>query len=238
MSFIHRLFNLLLPNTCALCAKVTTSSLSLCSDCRNELPILANNCSKCAQFLPDGQKLCGSCLNKPPPFDQVIASFSYQKPLIQLIIRLKFKRELYLGKTLGSLFLEELEKKFLTKPDLILPIPLHNKRLQERGFNQAVEIARPIAKSLRLPLDLTGATRIKETTAQSQLSSFDRKKNMQSAFCIKRNYQGKTIAVFDDVMTTGHTMRSFCEALKEKGAKRIEVWCIARCDIAINAKSR
>lgn len=123
------------------------------------------------------------------------------------------------------------------RPDLILPMPLHHNRLKARGFNQAVEIAKPLAKALKLPIGLKGISRSKETLVQSSLTKEARKQNVKNAFEVTGHFSNLHLAVVDDVMTTGHTMRAFCQALKEKGAAQIEVWCLARSDIAIDIKS-
>lgn len=113
-------------------------------------------------------------------------------------------------------------------PDLIIPIPLHQKRLQERGFNQALEIAKPIAKKFGLPIDYKGIQRIKFTMPQSGLAALERKRNMDNAFSISENYSGLYIALVDDVITTGCTVRECARLLVKHGAAKIDLWCAAR----------
>jgi predicted amidophosphoribosyltransferase len=127
-----------------------------------------------------------------------------------------------------------------TLPDLILPIPLHPIRLKERGFNQAIEIARPISKKLSIPIDTKGPKRIKYTLPQSGLPARQRRKNTCDAFVIQGDYAGLHIAVLDDVITTQHTMWAFCEVLTQAGAVKIDAWCCARAivDIAQRRKTR
>jgi ComF family protein len=171
---------------------------------------------------------CGRCQQDPPPFDRTVALFPYESPIVQLIKGLKFQRRLSVAKLLGELFVERLKALCLPRPDLILPMPLHPTRLRERGFNQALEIARPIGRALRLPIDLAGAERIKQTAAQSTLSNEARKRNVAHAFELKKHYRGATIAVLDDVMTTQYTMIALCQLLKQAQAKQVIVWCAAR----------
>jgi ComF family protein len=116
----------------------------------------------------------------------------------------------------------------MSLPQLIIPMPLHASRLKERGFNQAIEIARPISRTLSIPLDYTGSMRKKSTPAQSGLASSARKSNIKNAFIANRNYDGLAVAVLDDVITTGSTMNEFCHLLQAQGAKTIDVWCCAR----------
>lgn len=236
-------YNTLLPPSCILCGYATTRSLNICANCQKDLPILSHSCLQCAQFLlytDNLQLICGACLKRPPPFDRTYALFPYQPPIIHLIIALKFQHQLSHAKVMGDLLAEQIRTKWYqnkTLPDVIIPIPLHPNRLRERGFNQALEISRPIARQLGIPLDLNGVKRIKHTAAQSGLTAILRKQNIANAFTTEKNYRDLTIAVVDDVITTGHTMTEFCRLLKQNGAKRVDVWCCARRDIALSPKT-
>ena len=197
--------------------------------------MLPHSCRHCAQILP-GQSLslsmaCGACLKNPPAIDQTYALFSYQPPIAQCIIRLKFQQQLTYAETLGKYLAKKIQNTWYHSqllPDLILPVPLHRKRLQERGYNQALEIARPIAKQLHLPIDIHGITRHKHTKAQSELQAHERKENLAGAFCAHHEYTGLSIAIVDDVMTTAHTVFELGKLLKQQGAKQVVVWCCAR----------
>lgn len=114
-------------------------------------------------------------------------------------------------------------------PDLIIPMPLHRKRLQERGFNQALEIAKPVSRALKIPID-QAVIRSKATLPQSTLHADERKRNMAKAFTTTRSYAGLHVAVIDDVMTTGHTVTALAQLLIRHGAARVDIWCCARCD--------
>lgn len=230
---MSQITHFILPSTCLFCGYWHTSSQPICLACVKDLPILSYSCSQCAESISTfhhDNHLCGTCLRSPPPFDKTYALFPYRPPIIQLITRLKFQQQLSFATALATLFLSNLQEWYKDKslPDLIMPIPLHHKRLQQRGFNQAHEIAKPIAKALALPLDCTGIKRIKNTSAQSQLSSAKRQENIANAFVAERSYTGMAIAVMDDVVTTGYTIREFCRVLRLNGAKSIDVWCCAR----------
>ena len=221
----------------AICSPVTMSNAeqlhtNICLPCRKNLPILPQGCRQCAQFLHSATEalLCADCLTQAPPFDKIYALFPYVPPITAFIIQLKFYQQLTYAKAFSQLFLDRIKSHWYRDralPDLIVPMPLHRIRLRQRGFNQAVEIAKPLAKQLSLPLDLTGIVRIKPTLAQSALSAKARKQNMRRAFAAKRCYTGLNIAVLDDVITTGHTMTAFCQVLKQYGARHIDVWCCA-----------
>ena len=143
-------------------------------------------------------------------------------------------KELNYARFLGELFVPLLKSKYENKPlpECIIPMPLHQTRLQERGFNQATEIAKPIAKALNVPINHKIVYRQKETLRQSQLSKKKRRRNMQSAFLVNQTMTQKHVAVLDDVITTGETILSLCKALKNAGIKTIDVWCLAKRTLA------
>lgn len=228
----------LLPPVCILCGRLTRQTGNLCLACLQDLPILPYHCPRCAQFLPitphalaEPVPTCGACLKLAPPFDQTFALFPYDPPITQLIIQLKFQHRLSHAKALGELLIQKIRHEWYSDahlPDLIIPVPLHPRRLRERGFNQALEIAKPVARALSIPIDAHGTRRIKHTAPQSTLTGSERKQNVSHAFSICRDYTGLNLAVLDDVITTGHTLTALCKMLKAHGASRIDVWCCAR----------
>ncbi len=227
---LHRIYHYLLPPSCVLCGYLTHTPYNICHPCQHDLPILPNHCPQCARFVSIA-KPCGECLTSPPAFDRTFTLFPYEFPIIQLIIQLKFQHQFSHAKALGELLTQAIQTNWYANqrlPDVIIPIPLHAKRLRERGFNQALEIAKPIAKTLAIPIDKTGVKRIKPTLAQSTLPAAERKQNMANAFILTRDYSGLSVAVVDDVITTGSTIRECCRMLKQAGAKHIDVWCCAR----------
>ncbi len=221
-----------LPFNCILCNEETGRKLDLCVDCEEYLPWLKNVCIYCAAPLPfETEFCCGACSKKPLPFHRICIIFSYTEIVKKLITALKFQKRLIYAHILGSLLAEQIslqyqEDKF---PDLIIPVPLHRKRLYERGFNQAMELARPISKRLNIPIDYTGCTRVHNTIAQSKLPKNQRSTNVKNAFAVQQYLSPKQhIALLDDVMTTGHTLTELSRALYYVGVKRIDVWCCAR----------
>lgn len=230
--YLKKTLEWLLPYTCILCKYPASGRRDLCSDCQQTLLLLTHACHRCAIPLSSYQKelLCGSCLQHPPPFDITHALYFYEPPLPKLILSLKFNASLITARILGELLAEKIQETWYKNkalPQWIVPVPLHAARLKERGFNQALEIARPLAKQLLLPIN-TSSTRYKYTLPQATLSVAERQKNIQTAFAVPEDWTGQHLAVIDDVMTTGYTIKEFCHALKQAGAKRIDVWCIAR----------
>lgn len=145
-------------------------------------------------------------------------------------MQLKFNHALLNARILGELLAEKIHLWYQQQPlpEFIIPMPLHTKRLKERGFNQALEIARPISSSLGIPIDKTSCQRIKHTFAQATLHADQRQANIKKAFKVTSDLANKHIAVLDDVITTGNTITEFCRTLKKAGAGKIDVWCCAR----------
>lgn len=221
----------LLPFTCVLCAHPSGSHQDLCDPCQQTFPLLKEGCIGCAIPLSTTGLLCGQCAQKTPPFDVTHALYSYELPIMKLILELKFNQALINARLLGELLAAEIHDVWYQNkplPHLIIPIPLHPTRLKERGFNQALEIARPIANSLKLPIETKHCHRNKLTTPQSTLLAAERGKNVKGAFNVTRNFTGLHVAVIDDVITTGSTMTEFCKVLKQHGTQQIDVWCCAK----------
>jgi ComF family protein len=229
-----------LPWQCVLCHGKASSQYSLCSACEKDLPILSRSCHRCARILiiptisESDLLMCGQCTVSPPPVERTYALFHYETPITEFIIRLKFHQKLIYANLLGHLLIKKIEESWYddqkTLPDLLLPVPLHQKRLQHRGFNQALEITRPIAKKYNIPTDTTGVQRTRATEAQSLLSAEERKKNLAGAFLSCKRYDGMSIAIIDDVMTTTHTVFELANLLKQKGAVHVVAWIAARAD--------
>lgn len=232
---------IIFPNQCVLCRAHCGCLRDLCLGCERDLAWLPQKvCYQCAMPLLHSQMradvfVCGQCLKHPPPFQQTIALCHYHSPIDKLISQLKFNNDLVMAKIIGSLMVDHIERRIsqgYQLPDLIIPMPLHRKRLHDRGFNQALEITRPIAKRFALPIAISACVRTKATQAQSELSSRARRQNVHAAFAVtdagKQVIADKHIVVVDDVMTTGTTMRECCRAISRAKPKRIDVWCFAR----------
>lgn len=234
------IFELILPRQCLLCRQLAQNCSGICAFCQTEFFQIPQHCPRCATFTtPDliysysqqNLRFCGNCLTNPPPFAMTFALTSYTEVIAYIIARLKFQGDLSVASALGHLLTEKIKQHWYlhTKlPDFILPVPLHAKRLQTRGFNQALEIARPISKRLNIPLLTDAVTRIKPTLAQTDLNADQREQNLQGAFVTSYNFSNLHLAIIDDVITTGSTVRILCQLLHYHGARQIDVWCSAR----------
>jgi ComF family protein len=214
----------LLPQDCFLCAAPGSGSL-LCSSCTLSLPRLTpERCPVCALPTP-GSSVCGACLHRTPHFDATQAVYCYEFPVDSLIQSLKYAHRLASADFLGQM-LAQLST--LWRPDLILPVPLSAARLAHRGFNQALEIARPLARAIGVPLEVSRIHRHRDTTPQASLPWKERAENIRHAFECEIDLTGKSILVVDDVMTTGATLNELARTLKAHGAARVENRVLAR----------
>ena len=224
----HRLDAWFPHQYCLLCRAASGTAL-VCADCAAEMPpAAAEACPVCALPTPN-QQLCGQCLSHPPHFDRTYSLWTYGFPLDTLIQSLKYGHQLAAARWLGEALAAKAPAVFANDlPDLLLPIPLSSGHLQERGFNQAVEIARPLARCLGLPLALDVCERVRETQAQTSLPWKLRQKNVRGAFECCQPLDGKHILVLDDVMTTGATLNELARTLKKHGARRVSNLVCAR----------
>jgi ComF family protein len=173
------------------------------------------------------EALCGHCQTQPPAFERCLSPFVYRAPLDHLLLGLKFNGRLERARLLGELMAQWLVSVVDVPPDHIIPVPLHSTRLRERGFNQAVELARPVAKQFGLSLNLGGVRRTRATPPQSDLSRKERLKNIKGAFEVNESLSGQVVIV-DDVMTTGSTADELAKTLLDAGAEQVVVWVCAR----------
>jgi ComF family protein len=207
---------------CILCGSESSPEF-LCVACAAGLPILPEHCPRCALPTASGAA-CGSCLGHPPYFDATTALWRYEFPCDKLVQALKYQGRLAIARCLARC----LAAVPLPQADMVIPVPLHPKRLKERGFNQALEIARCLARYTGIPCQAGGVWRARNTRPQTELPYEERAKNARGAFACALDLSGKTVAVLDDVMTTGATLNELARILKQAGARRIENIVVAR----------
>lgn len=192
-----QLIDLLLPPLCLICQLEASSQLSLCQDCWQSLPFYPNS-------------------------GQGHSVFYYQAPIKFFITQLKFHEQLIYAHWLAKWFIETYKGPL---PQAILPVPLHIERLRERGFNQALQMARVLARHFEVPLLSTAVVRHKNTQAQTELSAKEREKNVSKAFLQKEPIAYEHLVIFDDVITTGSTLEALKACLQ---VQQIDIWSIAR----------
>ena len=180
-----------------------------------------------------GATHCGACLDNAPAYDASMAAVDYGAPLDQLVVALKFGGRLALAPLFAQLMRDALlHAPQAPLPDLLMPVPLGEQRLIKRGFNQALEVARPLSQALGIRLEPRAVLRLRETDAQSTLHPEQRRKNMRGAFSVAPAFVGKLeglhIGLIDDVMTTGETLNELAATLKRFGAARVSNFVFAR----------
>ena len=210
-----------LPQHCALCAASCADAL-ICPGCDAALPRLGPACPSCALPALTGA-ICGRCMKQPPPFAAAHAAFAYAFPLDRLLQAMKYGGAL----AYADFFATALARVIDTWPDLLVALPLAPARQRERGFNQAQEIARRLARLGPAPV-AAGLVRTRDTPAQAALPWKERGRNVRNAFAALPIVAGKRIAIVDDVMTTGATLAAATTAARRAGALSVEVWVVAR----------
>jgi ComF family protein len=223
----HALF----PSNCVLCGGAGDDDIDLCPGCAADLPRNEPTCLICAEPLAaanSGTRICGACLHDPPPFCRSFVPFRYAYPLDHLVRGLKFRNELACGRVLGQMFAGSLLARAQSLPEAIIPVPLARRRYRQRGYNQASELALAIRRATGVPVMSDVAIRQRETAEQAGLDRTARRRNLTGAFAAVAPLRARHVAIVDDVVTTGSTVRELAAVLRDAGAEEIEVWALAR----------
>lgn len=227
-----KLRQILLPISCLLCHG-RAEKHDLCSACKQDLPWLENVCQRCAVPLGnETQAHCGRCQKMPPYYDSSVVLFEYVEPINHMLNKFKFHHQLCYGNLFGNLLAERLACHNIPLPELVIPVPLHPARLRVRGYNQALELARPLAKILKLKLNYSALIRRHNTAQQSLLAKTQRYANVQGAFQLIRPLTARYVALLDDVITTGSTINACSKILKAGGVENIAVLAIAKTNLS------
>lgn len=222
-----RIGALLWPPRCLLCGEAGRPGRDLCPSCAQALPWNRSACLRCALPLPQPAAACGDCLQHPPPLAQTHAALVYAFPVDRLLPRLKFHADLACGRLASQLMAEAFAA--VPRPEALIPLPLHRARLRSRGYDQALELARPLSRTLGLPLLDGVLLRRRATAPQSRLDAGARKRNLRGAFAVEPAATLPShVALVDDVMTTGATLRAAAQVLRRAGVGRVDAWVCAR----------
>ncbi len=222
----HKIRRILNPALCQICGIPVSSDACYCSHCWAGFDRVHNACDLCGLPNHASGAICPVCLHSPPSWQRMCAPLVYSGHTRDEIHRLKYLYRLELAQTL----LQQLHTEFNreSKIEVLIPVPLHRSRLLERGFNQSEEIARILSDYLNIPLDRQCLKRTRATKPQTGLSPSRRRENIKRAFEYSPNRPYQTLAIIDDVITSGSTMSEICRLLRRKGVKHIEVWSLAR----------
>ena len=232
----------LLPSRCSMCSgELETTNQCICDACVSELPWLDSQCQQCAVPL-SSDTLCPDCQSTPPAYHRCISAFTYQTPIDNIILRLKNDPYASEIKQLTALLAERIIHTYKQAakaiPQLVIPMPLHWRKMAQRGFNQSQIIGNLLSNyflyqhktSIKIHSDI--CHRISNSQAQHTLDKKQRARSVKNAFSVSaqtdQNIKGKTVAVLDDVVTTGATANAIANALLKAGAKQVDIWCLAR----------
>ena len=220
----------LLPGMCALCHG--WGRQRVCDECMRRFTVTVPRCKRCALQVPDGVTFCGACLHSPPPFAGTLAAVDYAYPWDGLITNFKFHGGLDLAAVLTQRLVQAYHDEGLPRPALLLPVPLSQKRLRERGYNQAWELTQRAGRALYCAVDATLLLRVIDTPHQLALPPDQRTGNVRGAFAVEARRRGeltgRNVTVVDDVMTTGATAAEITRVLLQAGAAEVRIWVVAR----------
>ncbi|TNH07589.1 phosphoribosyltransferase family protein [Testudinibacter sp. TR-2022] len=220
---------------CVCCQKrLMIAAHGICSDCNREIKRFAY-CGSCGAELAFDTLHCGKCLTDPPPWQRLVTISHFQPPLSDLIHAFKFQRQFQLDRTLARLLLLAVKQAQrahgLPLPEVLLPVPLHPLRQWQRGYNQAGLLAQQLSHWLNIPNDNRLLQRLRHTPPQRGLDSKQRRNNLKKAFVINPKISEidyRSVAIIDDVITTGATMAELCRLLQKCGIQQIQVWSLCR----------
>ena len=210
---------------CTLCLAPCGTEL-VCADCAAGLDRPGAICARCASPLDGPEAVCRVCENADFAFDRAFSRFDYRFPVDKLVQRFKYAGDLAIGHWLACALAEALVQ--APRVDLLVVPPLGAARLRERGFNQALEIARVLAARVRVPIAREAIVRTRDTPSQAGLGRDARRANARDAFACRMKLDGARIAIVDDVLTTGATADAIARTAKSAGALSVDVWTVAR----------
>ena len=240
--YIDKTLTRLLPNHCLFCLEKIISSheqyanIEVCRYCSEQFIHNNHACQRCALPLKHSEThICGNCLSHKYYFEQVYSPFVYTNEIRYLIRQLKYHNKIHYARTLAGLFIQQSKNlEDFRLPQRLIPMPMHKHRLQQRGYNQALELTRSLSRYFHIPVDYQSLIRYRSTGLQAGLNARERQKNVRNAFKIttsahkSRLSQVPHVALVDDVMTTGSSLNEAARMLKQAGIQRVDGWIIAR----------
>jgi ComF family protein len=225
---LSAVFNRLLdPRLCIGCGHSLEPLQQFCPACASLLDCIEHACQLCGLENPTKQPICAACLHDPPRWQKIVAPLIYHNFSRDLLIQLKFNESLYLANNLVSHLIEHFQQRD-SSPQVLIPVPLHQNRLIDRGYNQAFEIANMLSRQLKIPINTQVLRRIRHTESQLGLSANQRKKNILKAFEYKSDIKYSHVAVVDDIVTSGSTANEITKTLHRTGVSNVEIWGLAR----------
>jgi len=222
---LRKVIDWVAPRTCMTCSTPhITGTRPCCDACYQLLPFQSHYCHQCGQPYSSRDGTCGQCIAKPPYYDECFCPFEYAEPISATIINLKYHDKPQLARSLGQLLAYEVNQQGLLLPELLVPVPMHLSGLRKRGYNQSTQIAKAVGKQLDIPVSYNMLSKHKKTESQTKQSLTQRKINVRGSFSMKKNCRAQSVAIIDDVVTTGATVGEIAKILKKNGVDYIQVW--------------
>lgn len=227
---LERAFDAILPERCSLC--LTVDPAGYCLDCQNLLPWIESACKRCAGALSE-PGVCGKCQQRlrqrrEREIDEVVVPFRYENPVSAHIHQLKYHSDLSILPGLAKMLVHSVLIHCEVLPEVLVPVPLHPHRLRQRGFNQAALLATTVGKLLDIPVDHRHLVRTRNTASQTSLNERQREHNLRGAFSLRGCCNYRSVALIDDVITSGATVRSASQVISPSSTTRVSAWAIAR----------
>ncbi|MBT8103971.1 MAG: ComF family protein [Gammaproteobacteria bacterium] len=227
---LRQLDDAIMPLRCVFCGtRLRQTEGRICGGCNRDLPWIGNACARCAEpvavELPSAVH-CAACQKREPLVEMTVTPLLYEFPVDAGLKALKFGRRLYYAPAFGELLLAQMPR-LPRDLDALLPVPLHWRRQAFRGFNQAVELCKPLARRHGLPI-IRSVVRRRATPYQSGLTAVLRRKNLRRAFVARNRLLFRHVLIVDDVVTTGETTRQLAATLIESGVRKVSVLAVAR----------
>jgi ComF family protein len=219
--------NIRFPAICGLCDQYHREPHGICVECQKLFTRLGPACRYCALPLTSSEfNICGHCCKRKNPIDRVITACRFEEPLRTLIHEFKYRQGLHLLSFLTHLMLQALPDESW-QTECLIPVPMHSKRLRQRGFNQAVELTKQLSRKTGIPYHPRHCEKIRNTPPQAGLKAEERRRNLRQAFKIKPS-TFQHITLVDDLLTTGSTANELASMYKSQGVSSVELWCCAR----------
>lgn len=215
---------------CDLCGIIGDFTSCICNACLEDLPLIHHACHHCGLPVPQHAQLCGQCVISPPISECTITAFHYRYPLDALIKKLKYREIIRLAAPLSDALAQKIVERNCLLPELLVPVPMHRYRLFRRGYNQATIISRLIGKRLGIRTDASLVERQRNTAPMFSLSATQRRQNISGVFKLRGSCPWTSVAIIDDVITSGSTVNELAHTLRRAGVLRIQLWALARAD--------
>jgi len=216
-----------LPPRCGGCGAIVDDVDSFCTDCWRKLEFLQGGCERCGLPLKGTEaETCGACLAQPPRLDRIRAAVAYDDISRSIALRLKYGRKIALARTM-SRYMRPLVGE-LPSDALLVPVPLHRRRLWSRGFNQSAIVARELSRRTGIPVAVDALRRTRATPPLKGMGMRQRRRTVAGAFRSTMELRGQTVILVDDVLTTGSTANACARVLKRAGAGRVDLVSWAR----------